>query len=180
MVAMTGSVFVPSEPLVSTPALLAASDDQLAVTIGLLVEEQQRRAVAGGDLGALAAEGFAGGFDSKGVAKVPYLRGGLLVCPGSKSERSKSSHDCVFTSVAGCWVWEHPDAVFDEMRQLPGVKVVRQSVTIVPAFEGLEFDVVCSQARSGPCEMRTARSFAVREGRLVETKTRSRPPAGHR
>ena len=166
--------------LLSVEELLAATDAQIAVTIAALVEEQKRRALEGGDLDALANEAFEGpGFDRRGLANLPYLRDGLLICPGVKSEKSASSHDCTFVSVDDNWVWDHPDTAYTTMRQLPGQKVVRQTVAIIPAYEGMEIDVVHSTARSGPCQMKSARIFTVTGGILVETGARSRSPQGH-
>lgn len=178
---MSAVPFYLATGLVSEEQLRAASDDELAHTIADLIGEQKRRALDGGDIDAIAEEAFASvGFDRRGMPNLPYLRHGLLVCPGAKLEKSTSSHDCQFVSIESTWVWEHPDTVYDHMKTLPGGKIIRQSVTILPAFESLEYDVVESTARSGPCQMKKARSFEVRENQLVETRTRARAPEGHR
>lgn len=181
MTTMSAVPFYLVTGLVSEEQARAATDDELAHTIADLIGEQQRRALEGGDIDAIAEEAFNTlGFDRRGLPNVPYLSHGLLVCPGAKIEKSVSSHDCQFVSVQSTWVWEHADIVYDHMRTLPTGKIIRQSVTILPAYESLEYDVVASTSRSGPCQMKTARSFEVREGQLVETHTRARAPEGHR
>ena len=169
--------------LLDADTVATATDLELAYTIAELLDEQRRRALAGGDLVEIANECFdTRGFDGRGTPRAAYVRDGLLVCPGAKLEKSASSHDCTFVSVDDVWVWEHGEIVLDERRQLPGgQRVIHQTVTILPALEGMEFDVVSSTARSGgPCQMKTARSFKISHGELLETRTRARAPQGHR
>jgi hypothetical protein len=179
---MAHSAYLLNEPLLSTEQLTGADDDEIIATIQALTAEQIRRALDEADPAAVAEAAFEGeAFDYKGMPVAPYLFKGLLVCPGVKSEKSKTSHDCIFVSIGSDWVWDHAEAVFDDMRQLPGQKVVRRGITILPAYEGLEYDVVTSQARGGGrCQMKSVRSFAVRGGRLVETKARTKAENTHR
>lgn len=172
----------PLDPLLDTETLLAATLGQLSTTIEVLRGEQIRRALEESDPVAVAEDAFTdSGFDGRGNPAAPYLHRGLLVCPGMKAEKSKTSHDCVFVSLDDSWAWEHPDAIFDEMRQLPGTKVVRRSVTIFAAYEGMTYDVVTSTARGGGrCQMANVRSFEVRGDSVVETRARTRAAAGHR
>ena len=156
--------------LVSDDALAGASDDDIAHTVAVLNEEYARRALARGDLDALAAEVFSTwGFDHQGLATMPRIIDGLLFCPGYKKDKSASSHDCQYVSVSGVWVFESPDLAYDESRVTPPPRSVRQSVCVVPAFEGLEISVVSSTARSGPCKMKSASAFKVSSGVLVPT-----------
>lgn len=167
--------------LIPEDTLLTASDEQLSVTIWQLKEEQSRRAMAEGDPATVGEDGFVSGFDRAGKPRLPYLVGGLLVCPGGKMEKSKSSHECIFVATEEGWVWDYPDGLFDDMRQIPGRKW-RQAVTVIPATDGLTFDVVTSKQTSGNpgCRMTNVRSFVVRNGSLVETQVRDRPLSAHR
>lgn len=179
---MAISPYLLCEPLLTEEQIVEATPEALTATIQALTGEQVRRALADAEPAAVAEDAFEGaGFDFRGNPVAPYLFQGLLVCPGVKVEKSKTSHDCVFVSIGKEWVWESPDAVHDDMRQLPGTKVVKRSVTIVPVYEGLEYDVVASEARGGGrCQMKTVRSFEVRGGALVETKARTRGASSHR
>ena len=170
-----------SEPLITPEEAAIADDDALALTIQVLFAEQTRRARESGDPEALADEAFEGrGFETSGRPRLPYLVEGLLVCPGGKMEKSASSHDCTFVAVGDTWAWENDEVVYDDMRQVPGSKW-RRSVTVVAATEGMTFDVVASQSRSGSrCQMKSARSFEVRAGNLVETQVRARAAGSHR
>jgi hypothetical protein len=168
------------QSLANPGALGDFTDTDLAWAVGLLLAEQRRRALERGDLEAVAVDAFEKGFDRTGRALTPWLHEGLLVCPGSKSEKSQTSHDCTFVSLDDGWVWEHPELAFDEMRQLPGARVTRQSISLVPSWEGMRLDMVTSTSRSGPCRMKSARTFEVREGVLVEVSARARRPDSHR
>lgn len=161
--------------LLSEADVAGASDDQLAYTIDVLVHEQKARALAAGDLEAVAEEAFATwGFNKKGEPSEPRIINGLLVCPGYKYEKSAQSHDCGFVSVEGTWVWEHPDLAYDEMRETESSKKTKVSVSIVPVWEGLEYDVVHSSARSGPCRMKKATSYKVAKGAITRTQRKIR------
>lgn len=164
----------PEPPLLSDAALREATESQIVDAIADLQAEQQRRALENGDPEAIAEEAFAGaGFDMRSHPVTPYLTQGMLVCPGMKTERSRTSHDCIFVSVDDRWSWEHPDAMFDDVRQQPGTKIVRRAVTVLPAFEGMTFDVVTSKASNGPCKMRSVRSFEISGGVVRPTATRN-------
>ena len=172
----------------ATPAALLdeaqlrdASDVQLAHTVAAVLAEQHRRALAGGDIEAMVEQAFIDGFTSRGEATAPWLEGGLLFCPGMRRDKSATSHECTFVSIDGRWVWDHGNVTVDTMRQIPGAKVVKQSITVLPALEGSKIDMVASTSKSGaPCQMRKARSFQVRAGELVEVEGRVRAPQGHR
>jgi len=159
--------------LVPGQVLASCSDEALEVTIAVLRSEQQRRALVAGDVDALVAEAFERAFDRTGRAGLPFLHDGLLICPGSKVSRSKSSHDCTFVSLDAGWVWEHPDVAADSGITLPGGKI-HQFVTVIPAFEAMKFDVVTSVARSGPCRMKSVRTYTISGGTLHEVSVRAR------
>lgn len=176
-------------PLASHSSLLTAeqlndaTDEALCATIAELVDVQKARALRSGDPAAIADAAFEGAaFDFRGLPETPWLEHGMLVCPGVKVEKSKSSHDCVFVHVGESWSWDHEDCVYDEMRQLPNAaKTIRRSISVVLAPEGLTFDVVASSSRGGgPCRMTKSSSYEVRGGVLVETNTRTAAPSEHR
>lgn len=169
-----------AELLLDAATLAAATDAQLDLAVGALLAEQHRRALAFGDLPALVEQAFTDGFTSRGEAALPWLVNGLLICPGHIRYKSATSHDCCFVSAEKDWVWEK-SPVHDEMRQIPGPKTHKQSITILFADEGLAIDVVESSAASGGgCQMKRVRSFQVRNGTLAATTIRARPTGGHR
>jgi hypothetical protein len=168
-----------SESLLAEPELAAAPDLALNHTIAAILAEQHRRALSGGDLDAQLEQAFLDGFTGKGEPGRPWITGGLLFCPGMRRDKSATSHECCFVSVDGRWVWE-VETVADVMRQVPGPRTLKQSITVVHAVEGMTFDVVASASRSGSgCQMRKASSYQIRSGQLVETATRARAPQGH-
>lgn len=170
------------ESLLDEPALAAASDAQLADTAAAIVTEQHRRALAANDLDALVEEAFEIGFNGRGEPATPWLVGALLICTGSRRNKSATSHECTFVSVDGSWVWASEELIVDDMRDAAvGAKQQKRSVSIVGAVEGMQLDLVSSASRSGgPCEMKTATSFLVERGQLVKVATRARKPNGHR
>jgi len=166
--------------LLPAATLAAASEVELANTIAAILAEQHQRALSGGDLDALVEQAFVDGFTRTGQATPPWLSGGWLICPGYRRDRSATSHECCFVSVDGRWVWELSPAA-DVVRQVPGPKSHTQTVTVVFVEEGAKIDMVSSASRSGSsCQMRSARSFQIRAGELVEVAIRARKPDGHR
>ena len=160
--------------------LLGLSDGDLSAAADVIAVEQRRRAVEGGDLDALAELGFAQGFDSRGATKAPWMVNGILVCPGIKSDTGRLSHRCTFVSVGGTWVWEHADTVADVIKHVAGRQVEQRSITLVAAYDGLEYDVVSSRSRGGPHEVQKVQSFTIQGGAPVLVNTRDRKPSTHR
>lgn len=155
----------------------ALSDDDLTQMIAVLTEEQASRALERCDPEALTEAGFVDGFDAKGAARMPWLAGGILVCPGSVVERSATSHDCTFVTANDHWVFEHPDRIHDEVRKVPHRgRENQRSITLLAAPEGLTFDVVSSRMRTGAHHMREARRFRVTNGELELVTTRAPKP----
>lgn len=168
------------QSLVPADVLAAATDAELAQTAAAVQAEQHRRALADADLDALLEEAFVAGFGPDGRPARPWLAAGLVFCPGWIRYRSRTAHDCEFVAVGDVWVWEHPGMVKDVMRQVPGGKVVKQSITIVFADEGLVLDQVAAASRQGSaCQMTRAASFQVRAGELVAVTARVRAKQGH-
>jgi len=167
--------------LLPDEVIVAATDEQIHATMSALAGELHARALAGGDLEAIAEQAFVDGFTAKGVPLMPWLAGGLLICPGYKKSRSATSHDCSFVSLDGTWVWDAPNKLVDIIRDVPGAKAHTCSVTVVVPTEGMRVDAVTSKSRGGgPCQMASAHSFQVRGAELVEVSTRTmRPPAAH-
>lgn len=165
-------------PLVDDTVIVTAAYEDLSATIEALTAEQVRRALADNDPGALADKYFDMNFSVRTVH--PVLENGLLICPGVKTLNSKTSHDCAFIAVDSSWVWDHSDAVWSEIRKtMHGSKMVQQSVTIVPVYDGVVVDVVTSKARSGPCKMSQVKSYVVKNNMLEPTSTRTSIPRGH-
>lgn len=152
------------------------TDAELSALVAQASAVLLSRAVERGDVAALIDSGFADLFRARELT--PVLRDGLLIAPGVKVEKSRSSHDCTYLSVDGMWVWEHPDAIADERRPLSGPKPRLASVTIVPVLEGTAVDVVTSRSRGGgPCRMTHATSYVVDGATLSRVSTRRAQPA---
>jgi hypothetical protein len=158
------------------PEQLAALDDhQLAQLAGDALAEQRRRALESGDVDTLADAAFATAFDPSGVARNPTISGRLLLCPGSLTGSNKSggSHDCVFIYATaadsdGAWVFEHPDRLTDLIRHTTvRGRDTQQSITVLPATEGLKVQRIVSKARSGKHERQSIVAWQIRGGVLV-------------
>lgn len=152
----------------------------LRQVISLANAVAQERAVDDADIDALTEHGFTEGFTAAGVARDPWIRSGLLVCAGSRQDRSGTSHDCTFVAVGDSWVWECGDLVNDEVRRIAGPRQSLRTVSIVAPVEGMELDVVVSRMRQGMHQMREVRSYVIRGGALELVTTRARKPDGHR
>ena len=157
--------------------LACYSDAELAALLAAARDEQRRRAAAAADPDALVEDGFASGFTAAGEVTMPWLAGGVLVCPGGWRAAGRLNHRCTFVSVAGTWVWDAPEALCDRVRRLEGRSVEMRSVTLVGAYEGLEYDVVESRTRSGVHHVVKARSFRIVDGKPELVTTRTSPTA---
>jgi hypothetical protein len=155
-------------------------DGALARAIAVLRAEQQRRSVERADPDALVEEGFTAGFLANGMPQDPWLRSGVLVCPGAKIDRSVMNHRCAFVRIGEKWVWEHADRLEDTVRYLPGAQNRMQSVTLVPVGEGEAVDLVEARTRQGVHELVGVRSFVVEDGLLVLVSARSVAKVSHR
>ena len=150
-------------------------DHQLAELIADALSEQRRRARDAGELEAVADAAFDTAFDASGVARNPVLAGTLVICPGSLAGSSKSggSHDCVFIHATeaqseGAWVFEHPERLSDRIRHVSiRGRDVQQSITILPATEGLKLQRIVSRARGGKHERQSISAWQIRGGTLV-------------
>lgn len=167
------------QSLLPAAAVTGATDAQLAQTAAAILAEQHRRAVEDNDIAAVMEDAFVAGFDHSGHALEPWLQRGLLICPGHVRYKSATSHLCSYVSVEGEWVWESSALVTDVVRQVPGPKTFKQSVSIVVPHEGMRLDLVHSESKQGAaCQMKKATSYQVRGGELVEVSTRARAPKG--
>lgn len=154
------------------------TDLHLGVLLAACEGEMRRRAVEQGDLDAVVDEGFRTGFTPQGEAGAPYLRGNVVVCPGSKLASSAMAHKCRFVAVGDDWVWESVDLVADEIR--PRDRHSTQSVSLLVAREGLELEVVSSKARGGTHERVAVDVYRVHEGRLEDLGRRAGRQRDHR
>jgi hypothetical protein len=154
--------------------LHALDDGALRTLIAAALEEQRRRAAAQGGLEELCEQGFIDGFDQRGHARPPVVVGDVLFCYGSIVERSAMSHECVFVRVEDAWVWEYEDVLRDEVRKRPERgREHQRSVSLVPALEGLEFDLVQCKMRNGVHQMQHTRSYRITSGSVELVTTRS-------
>lgn len=161
-------------------------DETLAMLVSVIREEQRGRALAIGDPDAVADSAFTIGFDRTGLARDPWLVDGVVICPGGKVHRSKMAHRCRFVHVTDGswegWVWEHFDSVIDLVRYPAGFgDGTMQSMTLIPAVDGIELDVVTSKATTAGHAREKVSSFRVERGELVSIPTSGRnTPQGHR
>lgn len=156
------------------------SDGEIATLVGLLLQEQQERAVREADPEALTADGFRTLFNSRGDAIEPVLVGGILMCAGSLKNTSATSHICSFVHVDDHWCWDHPDALNDEVRKIPAQgREHQRSITLVPVTEGAKIDfVTCKMTPREGHKAKKSVSYTVTNGELEITDTRSVPSPG--
>lgn len=160
--------------------LSTLTDVELVDVAWLVQQEQQNRALRAGDVESIADRAFEEWFSGTRLSFDPVIEHGVLLCPGGKDEKSQTAHDCSFVHVDNYWVWDYPGLLLDEVRYLPGKKSRMRSVTILPAMEGIELDVVVSQLRNGRHQRKERRSFQIQRGELVSVASRSQLPQGHR
>ena len=160
------------------------SDVDLAAMIAECQSQLHERALASCDPEALMDEAHKHGFNARGMPYDPYLVGeegsGILVCMGTRIDKSSTSHDCSFVSVDDEWVWEHEDIIEEEIRRPAGPKPVMRSVTLIPAHEGMKFDVVTCTASMNVHNVKHVKSFEVRDRQLVVVGSRAPKKSGHR
>lgn len=133
----------------------------------------QDRAVASGDLDALVEAGFSEGFESSGLAKRPWVVGGILVVPGGRVDSMGGAHQCRFTAVGDDWVWQVDTHLADVMR--PVAKGLR-TVTLLAAQPGLEIDVVTSTCRGGTHRRKSSERWRLDGGDLTLVERRGAGP----
>lgn len=154
--------------------LVDMGDDELQNRIREALDEQRRRAGERGDFPALCETGFAEGFDSRGLARIPVIHKGLLICYGSIIKKSTKSHDCTFVHIDEHWVWEHPETLHDDIRKRPERgREHQRSVSILPALEGLNFDLITCEMRNNMHKMQQIRSYRILSGAIELVQGRS-------
>ena len=97
----------------------------------------------------------------------------MIIVPGSKVERSKLSHDCRFTKIGDSWSWDSPEREAHVIRNQQGAKTIMQTVTLVPAREGLGIDIIGQQMRTGAHRVREVHSYEFKAGELVLVSARA-------
>lgn len=153
------------------------SDREISDLIATLKAVQFERAVEACDTDALVELGFKEGFKADGLPRVPFLVGGILVCPGARIDKSATSHDCGFVRIDDAWVWESELKIADVVRNTAQRRVQMRSVSLVAVCEGTVVDLIYATARTGQHRLREARSYVVSSGELSLTQTRT-PPNG--
>lgn len=153
--------------------LSSLSDLDLWELAALVRAEQVKRLIEVADPSTLTSEGFERGFSSQGHALEPIVISGMIVCYGSRIDKSASSHDCSFVKIDDEWVWDSPDLVTDDVRTTAERRVSMRSVSLVPAIEGTKVDFISSKCKSGIHEMRKCSSFEVKDGVLVAVSSRT-------
>ena len=151
------------------------TDGDLSAIVEVVKEEQQRRALDNSDTNALITQGMVDGFDSRGKAKVPYLHEGVLVVPGFLTGKiGKMNHDCIFVRFGNeYWSWEHPDLIEDKVTNVSNGQMTSQkSVSLIPGYDGLAWEVIDMSCRSGAHRMKSAKSFVIKGGKIEYTGER--------
>ena len=173
MVKVPHSITMPDDEFLSDDFFSSKSDKDLSAMMHLIIGEQQKRALEGSEPDALLEQGFKDGFKPNGLPHDPWIVDGILICPGAVNDRSATAHDCGFVAFDEHWCWEHPDIVLDDVRYIDGPKRRQRSVSLVPVFEGLEFDLVISRSSAGQHKMRAATAFRVIDGCLEVVRNRA-------
>ena len=155
-------------PGVTDPVSLLAglTDADLERFILAARDELTRRRLDAADIPALIELGFRDGFTAKGLPRDPWVHAGVVICPGARVDVSAMRHDCAYVHLEEVWVWEYPEQLEDVVRTLPGPRPQMRSISLLVAHEGMELDLIVSQARTGVHQMKQVRSFVVRDGRL--------------
>lgn len=166
--------------LVDLSDLSQWDDQMLRGVLDAVQQESARRALDRCDPPALIDEAFASAFTAKGLPHDPYLREGILVCPGGKVDRSSMNHECAFVRVDDQWVWERTDRLEDAIRHLPGPRPSMRSVTVLPAMDGMALDLVHSRTKMGVHQLASVRSFVVTGGQLELVSARAISARSHR
>ncbi len=162
--------------------LSGQTDGNLAALIEAAQDEQKRRAIEAGDLEAIIEDAFEQGFTAKGMARGPWLTDdGILVCPGSIIEKSTQSHVCSFVNLDDTWAWQAQDLLLDEVRKIPAqARTHQRSVSLIAAYDGLEFTVVVCKARNSVHEMQSSTTYTVHNGSLEVVSSRTPKVSNHR
>lgn len=155
-------------------------DDDLSRALAIIRGELERRALDAADPEALTEEGFTIGFTSKGLPVDPWVRSGILVCPGGKVDHSAMRHSCGFVRVDENWVWESPSVISDVVRYGTGPRPSMRSVSLVPVPDGTKVDLVLARTRAGVHELDGVRSFVVEDQQLSLVSSRFVKSVSHR
>lgn len=158
----------------------ALSDTELHHLAEVVRQVQIERAIDGGDHDAIIAAGFESGFGRDGLGVLPWVEGGVIVCPGGMVSKSKTNHRCRFVSVDDVWVWESGLLLREDKRSSPGTTDGFRAVALLPLVDGTELDVVTGRARSGQHAVDHVVSYEVRAGDLVEVSQRTITPRNMR
>ncbi len=168
----------PADPAQVMATVRELDDDQLRDLAALVRDVQIERAIAGGDHDAIVAAAFDAGFGRDGLGVLPWVEGGVIVCPGGLVASSRSSHRCRFVSVDDVWVWDSGLLLREDKRATPGTSDGFRAIALIPRVDGTALDVVSGRARSGRHAVHHVVSYEVRRGTLVEVSQRSVTPAG--
>ena len=160
--------------------LAALGDIELAELVIAGQAEQSRRALLAGDVGAVIESAFESAFGTSTTVLGPWVEGGLLICPGLVVGASRTSHECSFCKVGQTWVWQAEGKLADSVRRLKvSSKEHQRSVTLLPALNGLDIDVVTCKMRAGTHHLVRSKSYRVKDGALVLVSTRAVNVNGH-
>ncbi|MEM7140890.1 MAG: hypothetical protein AAF548_07625 [Actinomycetota bacterium] len=156
------------------------SDEVLHHLAEALRDEARQRAIAAGDHAALIDETFETGFGRDGLGVDPWIHDQVIVCPGAKVGKGKSSHRSRFVSVDDVWIWESGDLIEETKRSTPGAEDGFRAVALLPVINGMSLDVVTGRNRGGQYAVDKVTSYAVRRGKLVEVSQRNVSSRGMR
>jgi hypothetical protein len=155
-------------------------DDELHHLAEVVRQVQIERAIDNGDHDAIIAAAFESGFGRDGLGMLPWVQGGVIVCPGGMVAKSTTNHRCRFVSVDDVWAWDSGLLLREDKRSSPSAEQGFRAIALVPLVDGTELDVVTGRARGGQHSVDHVVSYEVRRGELVEVSQRTVTPANMR
>jgi hypothetical protein len=161
-----------------TPTVdLAAFDDEALSNLGALInDEQKRRAVAIGDIDAIVDLCFETAFSGNAVL-APWIRDGLLVCPGLIIGHGTLRHDCTLVKIEDDWSWMSSDQVANTLRHVPyRAKIAQQSITLAAVADRTKVTQVVCKLSGGAHRMVQSTTYEVTGGDLVVVEVRKGQP----
>lgn len=130
------------------------------------------RKIESNDLNLLINEGFATGFNNKGLPKEPKLINGLLLASGAKIDKGKMTHLCGFVKINDKWVWESANKVVDDVRFTTGRYNSMQTITIATLNHLDKVDMIECVYRNGVHRMKTINSYIMEDNILEKVSSR--------
>ncbi|MFM7089103.1 MAG: hypothetical protein ACKOW9_06280 [Candidatus Paceibacterota bacterium] len=169
-----------SETVIRIDKIAELPDSVLHYAYKNIQNEINLRKIASNDLNFLLEDGFASGFNIKGLPNEPRLINGLLLATGSKIDKNKTSHICAFVKINDKWVWESEMKVIDEIRQIPSRVSAMRTVTVTTLNEDDKVDLIECNFRNGVHRLKSVESYLLQNNELKKVSSRITKMEGHR